>query len=230
VARALRRRPLYRLARAGVGRACPRREIKKLLPLGDELAEVAAAARQAGGSLDYSRLAPLLSQVGYGANQVNVPSFAVLAAWALERETQLRADSKVYRKVMARKLRGTVSERDFRAWKSVTGPGKRGEDRIPFDEWKGAADLPPAVRDELAIYLTDSRWQQPDDTTTSPSNGDKRGRARSCVADYGNSKRPLYGRFLSGASRARTGDLLHAMQALSQLSYGPVPARSLATQ
>ncbi len=25
----------------------------------------------------------------------------------------------------------------------------------------------------------------------------------------------------SGASRARTGDLLHAMQALSQLSYGP---------
>ena len=29
----------------------------------------------------------------------------------------------------------------------------------------------------------------------------------------------------SGASRARTGDLLHAMQALSQLSYSPRPVR-----
>ncbi len=27
---------------------------------------------------------------------------------------------------------------------------------------------------------------------------------------------------VGGASRDRTGDLLHAMQALSQLSYGPV--------
>ena len=27
---------------------------------------------------------------------------------------------------------------------------------------------------------------------------------------------------IGGASRDRTGDLLHAMQALSQLSYGPV--------
>jgi hypothetical protein len=29
----------------------------------------------------------------------------------------------------------------------------------------------------------------------------------------------------NGASRARTGDLLHAMQALSQLSYSPTPVR-----
>src|SRR5688572_27236767 len=29
-----------------------------------------------------------------------------------------------------------------------------------------------------------------------------------------------------GAKRDRTADLLHAMQALSQLSYGPIPARS----
>ncbi len=28
--------------------------------------------------------------------------------------------------------------------------------------------------------------------------------------------------FSGGASRDRTGDLLHAMQALSQLSYGPI--------
>ncbi len=35
----------------------------------------------------------------------------------------------------------------------------------------------------------------------------KRGRHETLVVD--------------GASRARTGDLLHAMQALSQLSYGP---------
>jgi hypothetical protein len=41
-----------------------------------------------------------------------------------------------YRKVMARKLRGTVREKDFRAWKSVSGPGKRGTDWTPFDEWK----------------------------------------------------------------------------------------------
>ena len=44
--------------------------------------------------------------------------------------------SKEYRKVMARKLRRTVSEADFRAWKAVSGPGKRGEDWVPFDEWK----------------------------------------------------------------------------------------------
>ena len=31
----------------------------------------------------------------------------------------------------------------------------------------------------------------------------------------------LYAFFFSGASRDRTGDLLHAMQALSQLSYSP---------
>jgi hypothetical protein len=31
--------------------------------------------------------------------------------------------------------------------------------------------------------------------------------------------------FLSGASRDRTGDLLLAKQALSQLSYGPVDGR-----
>jgi hypothetical protein len=30
------------------------------------------------------------------------------------------------------------------------------------------------------------------------------------------------GRFFGGAKRDRTADLLHAMQALSQLSYGPV--------
>lgn len=37
-------------------------------------------------------------------------------------------------------------------------------------------------------------------------------------------KRQLFGR-IGGAKRDRTADLLHAMQALSQLSYGPTPAR-----
>ena len=32
-------------------------------------------------------------------------------------------------------------------------------------------------------------------------------------------------REIGGARRDRTADLLHAMQALSQLSYGPIPAR-----
>jgi Family of unknown function (DUF6076) len=45
--------------------------------------------------------------------------------------------SREYRKVMARKLRGTVSEKEFRAWKAVSGPGERGKDWIPFDQWKG---------------------------------------------------------------------------------------------
>src|SRR4249919_1728192 len=31
--------------------------------------------------------------------------------------------------------------------------------------------------------------------------------------------------FIGGASRDRTGDLLHAMQALSQLSYGPTAGK-----
>ncbi len=33
-------------------------------------------------------------------------------------------------------------------------------------------------------------------------------------------------REIGGAKRDRTADLLHAMQALSQLSYGPVPMRT----
>ena len=39
---------------------------------------------------------------------------------------------------------------------------------------------------------------------------------------------PDLGPLCHGASRARTDDLLHAMQALSQLSYGPTSASSLA--
>jgi len=31
-------------------------------------------------------------------------------------------------------------------------------------------------------------------------------------------------KYFGGAKRDRTADLLHAMQALSQLSYGPIPA------
>src|SRR5437868_3104144 len=34
------------------------------------------------------------------------------------------------------------------------------------------------------------------------------------------------GRKIGGAKRDRTADLLHAMQALSQLSYGPVPIKT----
>src|SRR5262245_14801127 len=36
---------------------------------------------------------------------------------------------------------------------------------------------------------------------------------------------PPAGRGIGGAKRDRTADLLHAMQALSQLSYGPVPMK-----
>ena len=60
---------------------------------------------------------------------------------AADRFARERSDwSREYRKVMARRVRGTVSEKDFRAWKSVSNPGKRGEDWIPFDEWKGKDD------------------------------------------------------------------------------------------
>lgn len=165
--------------------------------LRDDLARIAARARKPGGSIDYMRLAPLLSQVRHFESMtdqhVELPSFEVLAAWALERTlrgsdllvecptckrpwfarplpgkrlaalleprycsrpapgltvtcAQLEAAdrfarersewSKEYRKVMARKLRGTVSEKDFRAWKAVSNPGKRGVDWTPFDEWK----------------------------------------------------------------------------------------------
>ena len=38
-------------------------------------------------------------------------------------------------------------------------------------------------------------------------------------------KRPLCGSFSCGASRTRTGDLLGAIQALSQLSYSPGRAK-----
>src|SRR6185295_15427898 len=39
-----------------------------------------------------------------------------------------------------------------------------------------------------------------------------------------------WGRSLGGARRDRTADLLHAMQALSQLSYGPTRARQITVQ
>ena len=40
------------------------------------------------------------------------------------------------------------------------------------------------------------------------------------VSEAGNEKAPITGLF-DGASRTRTGDLLGAIQALSQLSYSP---------
>lgn len=56
---------------------------------------------------------------------------------AHDRFARERGDwSREYRKVMARKLRGTVSEADFRAWKATSGPGERGRDWVPYDEWK----------------------------------------------------------------------------------------------
>ena len=56
---------------------------------------------------------------------------------AHDRFARERGDwSREYRKVMARKLRGTVSEADFRAWKATSGPGERGRDWLPYDEWK----------------------------------------------------------------------------------------------
>jgi hypothetical protein len=160
----------------------------------DDFAEIAETAHVPGGSIDHARLGPLLSQVRYYPGGIEVPSLAVLVAWALEqllrggywfgncarcerpffarsasgrpsiataslprycsrpapdltvtcahleaadRFARERSEwSKEYRKVMARKLRGTVSESDFRAWKAVSNPGKRGEDWTPFDEWK----------------------------------------------------------------------------------------------
>jgi hypothetical protein len=174
-----------------------RREAATYARLRDELATIAAAASKEGGTLDMAQLAPFLSRVKYYAGAIEVPSLAVLAAWALEREVQRRVDwlsdcpichrpwytrprtlasalaepnrycarpapgltvtcaqleatdrfarersewSKEYRKVMARKLRGTVSRSDFEAWKAVSNPGKRSEDWTPFDEWKEKQD------------------------------------------------------------------------------------------
>jgi Family of unknown function (DUF6076) len=172
----------------------PRKKAEPEAHFRDDFAEIAETAHAPGGSIDYARLAPLLSQVRYYPGGIEIPSLAVLAPWALERAargvywfgnctrcerpffaqsvvgrpsiaaaleprycsrpapgltvtcSQLEATdrfarersewSKEYRKVMARKLRGTVSERDFRAWKAVSSPGKRGEDWTPFDEWK----------------------------------------------------------------------------------------------
>jgi hypothetical protein len=48
------------------------------------------------------------------------------------------------------------------------------------------------------------------------------GKSRKLPTKY-NKNSILVGGF-GGAKRDRTADLLHAMQALSQLSYGPIPA------
>ena len=44
---------------------------------------------------------------------------------------------------------------------------------------------------------------------------------RDCDAQAGCSTRQHYSVFVGGGKRDRTADLLHAMQALSQLSYTP---------
>jgi len=56
--------------------------------------------------------------------------------------------SKEYRKIMARKVRGTVSEGEFRLWKASCKPGERGKDWIPFDEWKAQKTAPKEVGNE----------------------------------------------------------------------------------
>jgi hypothetical protein len=188
-----------------------RRSMAQLAGARDDLERVAVAAMKPGGTTDYGSLAPLLSQVARfpGRDEIEVPSLAALAAWALERELDRNIDplitcpscqrpwfargsrtgrqdlplaisreekggdernliaayncqrpapgltmtcaqlhahdrfarereewSKEYRKVMARKVRGSVSEEEFRAWKSVAKAGERGKDWTPFDEWK----------------------------------------------------------------------------------------------
>ena len=189
----------------------PRRKAEPESHAPADLAEIAVVA--AGGTeqfgdaahtINYARLAPLLSRVKYfmpevaGTLELEVPSLAVLAAWALVREIERgdwlmqctscqqlfftrvpvgkrlaaaatpewychrpapgltiscaqvhaherfaqerKAWSREYRKVMARKLRGAVSERDFRAWKAISRPGQSGKDWIPFDEWREKND------------------------------------------------------------------------------------------
>ena len=196
-----------------------RKSITKLLEHRDELAEVAdAVTNQAGrieGQLDYVRLAPLLSQVGYSEGDIDVPSLQVLAAWALVREVERGVDvlvtcpscgrpwfargsrrrnellerdegvgdesaliaayncsrpapgltmtcaqlqahdrfarereewTREYRKIMARKVRGSVSEEEFLAWRSVSSAGERGKDWITFDEWKARGGLRASER------------------------------------------------------------------------------------
>ena len=187
-----------------------REEVADLIVLRDELARVAdEATDRAGrvdGKIDYEALTPLLSQVSYTAGDIDVPSLAVLAAWALVREIQRGVDVRIscptckrpwfargarsgsqllerdepvaderdlidahncsrpapgltmtcaqlqahdrfareredwnreYRKVMARKVRGTVSEEEFRAWKAESGP----EDWTAFDEWRARGGI-----------------------------------------------------------------------------------------
>ncbi len=48
---------------------------------------------------------------------------------------------------------------------------------------------------------------------------------KSNEADFAERKYHLSAYFFGGARRDRTADLLHAMQALSQLSYGPLARR-----
>jgi hypothetical protein len=170
------------------GKLAPsRREVESLAEFAGVLGDIAIEASRRGGTIDYARLAPLLSQVRrFGPREIEVRSLAELATWAFSREfergidqlvvcrscgkpyfarppfkepyycqrpapnltmtcaqlyaherfTKERAEwSKEYRKIMARKLRGKVSELDFRLWKDSNRAGVRGKDWIPFDEW-----------------------------------------------------------------------------------------------
>jgi hypothetical protein len=165
---------------------------EKILPdILETLAEIAKDVTSTpGSSIDYERLAPLLSQVRLfvGKGEIEVPSLAVLAAWALERTlqrgvergadllvcehcrrlwfgrapadarycnrpapgltmtcAQLHASQRFalereewarhYRKIMARKRRGTITEEQFRSWKAFNKAGIRGQDWTDFDEW-----------------------------------------------------------------------------------------------
>lgn len=69
---------------------------------------------------------------------------------AHDRFTREREDwNREYRKVMARKVRGTVSEEEFRAWKAESGL----ENWTAFDEWRARGGIRARETQILAVAV-----------------------------------------------------------------------------
>src|SRR6185437_15780688 len=114
-------------------------------------------------------------------------------------------------RALGRGPREPCRERGPRRGRDPARPRARSREASLWDEWRPRTEVARGDRPHARI---DARARAPDRDASATA---ARRTPRGC--------RARRNRLESGASRARTGDLLAASQTLSQLSYGPVPAK-----
>ena len=98
----------------------------------------------------------------------------------------------------------------------------------PLDDGDGFQNVKGALRTPLILSLVELAGARRKRSTASLPRAPGQG-SPGWLAHQGWFREPSLRnlQILGGASRDRTGDLLHAMQALSQLSYSPTAGREL---